>query len=61
MKTYLGDGVYAELLPSGYVCLTTSDGSRTTNTIYLESEVLEAFSGFLNTIGFKMTQHTDDL
>lgn len=40
-KQYLGDGVYADV--SGYrIVLTTEDGERITNTIYLELETLEA-------------------
>lgn len=37
-KTYLGDGVYAEMSEIGIV-LTTEDGIAVTNTIVLEPEV----------------------
>jgi hypothetical protein len=37
-KTYIGDGVYAEV-ERGMVKLTTSDGIRTTNEVFLEPEV----------------------
>lgn len=42
-KIYLGDGVYVE--DDGYngVILTTENGIETTNTIYLEREVLDNF------------------
>ena len=40
-KAYVGDGVYVE--NDGYgLDLTTSDGVRTTNRIYLEPEVWRA-------------------
>lgn len=39
-KIYLGDAVYAEF--DGYgIKLTTEDGLRATNAIYLEPEVYE--------------------
>jgi hypothetical protein len=38
---YVGDGVYVKRTPS-HVVLTTSNGSETTNTIYLEAEVVRA-------------------
>lgn len=40
-KFYLGDGVYIELQPHA-LKLTTENGIRTTNTIYLEDEVILA-------------------
>jgi hypothetical protein len=40
-QTYLGDGVYVEA-DRGVVKLTTENGVATTNTIILESEVLDA-------------------
>lgn len=43
MKGYLGDGVYGRMLPAGQgIVLTTENGIRATNTIYLEPAVLEA-------------------
>lgn len=42
MKTYIGDGVYAEKNAFHQVVLTTEDGVCATNTIYLEPEVVEA-------------------
>lgn len=38
---YLGDGVYVEI-EDGMVKLTTQNGVETTNTIYLEVEVIDA-------------------
>lgn len=40
-KAYLGDGVYAD--HDGYhIILTTENGIETTNTIYLDSQVLNS-------------------
>ena len=45
-KVYLGDAVYVTF--DGYhVVLTTEDGIRTTNSIYLEPEVLANFTEWL--------------
>jgi len=41
-KEYLGDGVYVDI-ENGMIKLTTENSIETTNTIYLEVEVLEAF------------------
>lgn len=38
-KTYLGDGVYGELVDGGMIKLTTENGIDTTNVIYLEPSV----------------------
>lgn len=47
-KAYLGDGVYAEFEgPSAILKLTTSDGLRETNVIYLEPEVIRDLLEFL--------------
>ena len=41
-KQYIGDGVFAEVGDSvGDVLLTTSDGVKVTNAIYLDRDVLE--------------------
>lgn len=45
-KEYLGDGVYAELLHDQSIELTTENGIRTTNTVYLEPEVFESLVRF---------------
>jgi len=49
MKSYLGDGVYAESDPHGGagIALTTENGIQTTNTIYLEPEVQDALAIFM--------------
>ena len=44
-KSYLGDGVYAEV-EGGMVKLTTSDGMTETNTIFLEVPVMEALQAW---------------
>lgn len=41
-KQYLGDAVYV-VFDGYHVVLTTEDGERTTNSIYIEPEVLHAF------------------
>lgn len=50
-KTYLGDGVYAEL--DYGVRLTTENGFRVTNTIVLEPEVLSALAVYMVQHGFQ--------
>lgn len=44
-KQYLGDGVYVRR-DGRMVCLTTENGIRTTNEIFLETEVLESLMEF---------------
>lgn len=39
-KSYLGDGVYIEMVPEGFV-LTTENGVSVTNRIVLDMEVLD--------------------
>lgn len=45
-KVYLGDAVYAEW-QRGDLVLTTEDGIRATNTIFLDLEVLAALVTYL--------------
>jgi hypothetical protein len=45
MKTYLGDGVYADY-DGHHIILTTEDGVVATNLIYLEPAVLNALQMF---------------
>lgn len=52
MKSYLGDGVYVDL-EDGMIKLTTEDGFRATNTIYLEPEVLTAMFAYLKRQGIR--------
>jgi len=46
-KTYLGDGVFVRVTDGGSVVLTTEDGIRTTNEIYFDVELLQAFERWL--------------
>lgn len=49
MKTYLGDGVYAEF--DGYgIVLTTEDGISVTNRIVLEFDVYEMLVKYVNAL-----------
>lgn len=48
VKAYLGDGVYVAVDPRGEFVLTTEDGIRATNTIYLEREVVDALLLFVS-------------
>lgn len=45
-KEYLGDGVYVARADNGLV-LTTENGIRITNTIFLEPEVLLALGEYV--------------
>jgi hypothetical protein len=45
-RAYLGDGVYVDV-ERGMIRLTTEDGIRATNTIYLEPEVYEALVAYV--------------
>ena len=47
-KTYLGDGIYAEMY-SHTLKLTTEDGINTFDTIYIDPEVWLALQKFVNT------------
>jgi hypothetical protein len=44
-KQYLGDGVYADY-DNQQIVLTTDNGYGPFNTIYMESEVLEALDNY---------------
>ena len=46
-KAYLGDAVYVHHDGFGLV-LTTEDGYKTTNRIYLEPEVIRALEEYIN-------------
>lgn len=46
-KSYLGDGVYADI-ENGMIKLTTENGISATNTIYLEMEVFDALTKYVN-------------
>ena len=46
-KQYLGDGVYADF--DGWsIVLTTENGVKATNTIYLEESVVKAFYDYID-------------
>jgi hypothetical protein len=49
MKQYLGDGVYVDV-EENWVVLTTEDGVKETNRIYLDQEVQLAFMKFMDGI-----------
>lgn len=51
-KEYLGDGCYVERDPVG-IKLTTSNGDRDTNTIYMEREVYEGLRRYAEKIGWR--------
>lgn len=44
---YLGDGCYVKLHESGQVVLYTSNGEHTTNSVFLEPEVLRSFKEWI--------------
>jgi len=47
IKIYLGDGAYAaQGRFAGEIVLTTEDGYRATNTIYLDAHTLKALDEF---------------
>ena len=48
-KAYLGDAVYAHI-EREYIVLTTEDGHSTTNTIYLEPEVVTSLLDFIEEV-----------
>jgi hypothetical protein len=49
LKTYLGDGIYAEF--DGYqICIFTSNGIRQENKIYFEGENIESFLEFVKQV-----------
>ncbi len=50
-KRYLGDGVYADVDDAcGSIVLTTEDGIRATNTIYLEPEVIASLLRYIGDV-----------
>lgn len=49
-KTYLGDGVYADVDGYGGVVLTTENGVAATNTIVLEPAVVLALTLWLEVV-----------
>jgi hypothetical protein len=49
LKTYLGDGVYADY-DGYYIILTTEDGYHSTNKIYLDDEVVDELRSFIKKV-----------
>jgi hypothetical protein len=49
MKAYLGDGVYADF-DGDQIILTTEDGIRETNRIYLDGHVFNYLKKFVDQI-----------
>lgn len=46
MKSYLGDGVYVELVDGPMLRLTTENGDRVTNEIFLEPEIAQRLCAY---------------
>ena len=55
-KRYIGDGVYADFPDNYHVRLTTEDGMRMTNEIFLNPEVLLAFAAFADDLKNAITE-----
>lgn len=49
-REYLGDSVYVRVDGFGSVILTIEDGTRATNTIVLEPQVIQAFAQWLERV-----------
>ena len=53
-KEYLGDGVYADYDPSGdQIKLTSEDGIRVQNVIYIDSWVQSKLMHYIKRVGAK--------
>jgi len=50
MKSYLGDGVYVEALDYGTAKMMANDSNIPSDTIYLESKVIDSFLNFIQTM-----------
>ena len=62
IKSYLGDGVYADLRnETGSIVLTTEDGIGAMKIIYLEPEVYAALVAFVARAKEKLKGETDGL
>jgi hypothetical protein len=57
LAQYLGDGVYVDM-ERGMVRLTTENGQTTTNTIYLEPDVLHSLLEWLKYAGLAHPEET---
>lgn len=56
-KTYLGDGVYADI-DHGAIKLTAENGVEATATIYLETEVFQALVAYVEKMKAKTEKPT---
>jgi hypothetical protein len=59
MKTYLGDGLYAEFDNKLCLIILTAEGSMGKNKVYLESESFENLLNFFEKISNKKVTITD--
>ena len=58
-KAYLGNGVYVDF--DGYhIVLTTNNGIRATNTIYLEPEVYKALTDYVKRVKDEIDRKTTE-
>lgn len=54
-KTYIGDGIYAEiLLQTRQIRVTTENGLQVTNEIYFEDETITQFLLWLQSLGIEL-------
>lgn len=60
MKTYLGDGLYAEFDTKLCRIILTAEGSIRKDKVYLESEVFENLIGFFEKISNKKVTITEN-
>jgi hypothetical protein len=51
MKVYLGDGVYAQINEADQLVLTTEDGIKVYQEIFLEREVVASLLAYLTSAG----------
>ena len=56
-KAYLGDGVYAEMDEYGMLRLTTENGIRVSNEIFIEPEVWNAMVGYMQRVNTSRALH----
>ena len=48
-KSYLGDGLYVSF-NNGMICLTSENGIEVLNTVYLEPEVYQALTVYVDNL-----------
>lgn len=54
-REYLGDGVYVDYEPSGYIELTTEDGITVHSTILLDVLVWDRLLDYAKRLGWKVS------